>query len=715
MLTNFQNYYMYEPFVRNRDQRFVISVDDITIYNFDDYLNGCRNMLLDAPDMRSDVDIDYLNSQSIYVDFRGAIQVPLKTVDLMFNLAFWYALIRTNQSIQPRHVVFDPRYMTKGTIKKFMDTHIIPQTRKTFSNRDINAILDDTSNLIKVADEFSMYLMDTINLKDNLDLMNADPEFWETLHADFSDIPIEEYKKAGMDLTNKAVEIIMKSGDVMPYPHCLATAFRAKEGINIKQYKEFAINIGTKPDGNGGVFSVPINTSFITGGVGDPLYYFIDSSAGRTAQILSKINVGDSGAFARLLGLNNTDTFLNPDQNYDCGTRNFQIITVSSVDHLQRLMGRYYRFNPNGMERYITVNDTHLIGKTIYLRSPMTCASHSAGGGICYKCYGDLAYTNRNINIGKMAAEILSSRLTQRLLSAKHLLETIIKKLEWTEDFDRFFVIEGNAIKLADDIDTKNFNIVIDPNDLDMENKLDFSNDDDENEDSPSGEMYNEFITKFTIVSKAGEEMEIHTSEFDKMYISADFNNVIRKKAVNEDEKMVIPMSAIGEEYIFYMIIQNNELSKTMEELMDIINKNAITKSMNKDQLLQTFIDTTIKGDLYISSVHCEVILANQLRDPGVILEKPDWSIPRADYQILTLNDALNNNPSIIITMMYQRLGKVLYNPLSFKKRGASFIDLFFMENATEHLASTTEILEGKADDEGSTRLKKPFIKVEED
>lgn len=714
MLTNYQNYYMYEPFVRNRNQKFVIDIDDINIFNFDDYIYGCRNMLLDAPDMSSDADVNYINSQSIYVNFRGAIQVPLKTVDLMFNLAFWYALLRTNQTIQPRHVVFDARYMTKGTIKGFMDRFVIPQTRKTFSNREINAILDDTSNLIKIADMFSMYLMDTINLKDNIDLMNADPEFWETLHADFSDIPIEDYKQAGMDLTNKAVDIILKSGNTMPYPHCLATAFRSKEGINVKQYKEFAHNIGTKPDGNGGVFSIPINTSFIGGGVGDPIYYFIDSSAGRTAQILSKINVGDSGAFARLLGLNNTDSFLSPDPMYDCHTKNFQIITINSKDQLQRLMGRYYRFNPDGMEYYIDAGDDQLIGKTIYLRSPMTCAGHAKGMGICYRCYGDLAYTNKNINIGKMAAEILSSRLTQRLLSAKHLLETVIKKLVWTDDFDRFFVIEGNAIKLADDIDLNNFSIVIDADDIDMENKLDF-NGDDEDSESMNGEIYNEFITKFTIVSKAGEEIEIHTSDFDKMYFSVDFNNIIRKKAVNEDEKMVIPMSAIGEDYIFYMIIQNNELSKTMEELMDIINKNAITKSMNKDQLLQTFLDTTIKGDLYISSVHCEVILANQLRDNENILEKPDWSVPNAPYQILTLNDALNNNPSIIITMMYQRLGKVLYNPLSFKKNGASFIDLFFMENATEHLASTTEILDGKEDDEKSTALRQPFVKIDEE
>lgn len=733
MLTNYQNYFVFEPFVRNRNERMVINVDDITIDTFYDYYNGCLNILRDAP-IEEDINGQYINNgfpnplgmnqlpddeyvyrTPIYVNFRGAITVPLRMVDLFFNIAMWYAVIRTGQLIQPRHIVFDPRYLTRNTIKRFMDNNIIPQTRKIFSTRDINAIFDDTSNLIKQCDEFSMLLMDTINLEDNYDLMKADPEFYDVLHADLSDVPIEEYKKAGMDLTNKAVSIIMRSGKLMDHEHCLATAFRSGEGINIKQYKEFAINIGTKPDGNGGVFPVPINTSFMNGGVGDPMYYFIDSSAGRTAQILAKINVGDSGSFARLLGLNNTDTFLHPDPNYDCHTKNFEKITIKTIAHLNRYAGRYYRDNIDGMEKYITINDTHLIGKTIYLRSPMCCASHSRGEGICYKCYGDLAYTNRNINIGKMAAEILSSRLTQRQLSAKHLLETNIKSFKWCDEFKDFFEIEGNAIKLQSDIELKNFSILIDPDELDMDTRLDSGDDyDDEAMGGGSGsDVYNEYITKFTIASKAGEEFEIYTEDYDRLYLSTEFNNIIRKKGVNDNDRISVPLSAIGDDYIFYVVIHNNELSKTMEDLMDIINKNDITKSMDKDQLLQAFVDTTIEGDLYISSVHCEVILANQLRDDVDVLEKPDWSIPNATYQIFTLNDALNNNPSVIITLMYQRLGKVLYNPLTFRKNGTSFIDLFFMENPTEHLAKTTEIIEGKPDDEKTPSLPKGFIKVE--
>ena len=91
---------------------------------------------------------------------------------------------------------------------------------------------------------------------------------------------------------------------------------------------------------------------------------------------------------------------------------------------------RFYRFNEKGIEYLLDAEkDQHLIGQTLLFRSPQTCASAARGNGICYRCYGNLAYANRNINIGQIAAEQLSSIYTQTLLSAKHLLESAIIKM----------------------------------------------------------------------------------------------------------------------------------------------------------------------------------------------------------------------------------------------------------------------------------------------
>src|SRR5699024_9375945 len=126
--------------------------------------------------------------------------------------------------------------------------------------------------------------------------------------------------------------------------------------------------------------------------------------------------------------------------------------------------GRWYRFKENGIEYQMSLeplkDNVDLIGKTLLFRSPETCASRARGHGICYRCYGALAHTNYDINIGKIAAELLSAMLTQRLLSAKHLLETNIKKLRWSDEFFSFFEVDYSNIRLKEDIEWRKWKLV---------------------------------------------------------------------------------------------------------------------------------------------------------------------------------------------------------------------------------------------------------------
>ena len=65
---------------------------------------------------------------------------------------------------------------------------------------------------------------------------------------------------------------------------------------------------------------------------------------------------------------------------------------------------RYYRENPNGLDFFFdakNIDKSKVMHKKLYFRSPMTCASAARGEGICRKCYGDLWYTNQEINVGQ--------------------------------------------------------------------------------------------------------------------------------------------------------------------------------------------------------------------------------------------------------------------------------------------------------------------------
>lgn len=679
----------YGPYVgiANGEQRIAVDVSSITKDTWQTHYDSILNLFKDG------IETDEVQKAFLHVTFTDGMKLDLSVEDYLLNLIMWSMLIRTDVPICGYHVFFDHE-IKQDSIKDYIDRFLIDVSRKRFTNKELNNIIDDTLCHIHDIDEFAMFLANTVNLEDNVFLMRASKEFDECMHADLSGTPIEDVKNVGMQYANRAIDIMKHSKQLLGYDHCLADAWRASEGINPKQFKEFTINIGTKPDGQGGIFPTIVNKSFINGGVASPVDYFIDSSTGRTAQIIKYDNVGDSGAFARILGLNNMDSFLNEDPDFDCCSQNFLEIVVRNDKTLKMLMGRYYRLHPHGVEYCINPRrDKHLIGKKIYLRSPITCASAARGHGVCYKCYGDLAYTvydagiHFGVNIGRIASETMSSSLTQKLLSAKHLLETFIEKIAWVREFNELFETEGNVIRLNADINFKDYKLVIDPDAIELENEEDddLANlaNDSEDEDSGGPVIYNEYICEFDVVQvSTGNTIHICNEQNAKLYISTELNQIIRRRAEPVGGKIVIDFADIKDcGTIFVVPIQNNELSKTLNHLESLLNKNSTIKGMNLNQLLQALIDTAIEGGIKIASTHLEVILSNQVRDADDILEKAKWYEYAPRYEILSLDKALTCNPSITVSLSYQKVARALYNPLTYRKHGASFMDLFFMEN----------------------------------
>ena len=59
----------------------------------------------------------------------------------------------------------------------------------------------------------------------------------------------------------------------------------------------------------------------------------------------------------------------------NCNTKHLVEIEITSAKMLAKFNGRYYKDDLNGKLKLIDSDrDTHLINKTIYLRSPITCA-----------------------------------------------------------------------------------------------------------------------------------------------------------------------------------------------------------------------------------------------------------------------------------------------------------------------------------------------------
>lgn len=666
MVTNYQNYGPFESLVRNGYQE--VNTSDINIDNYSGYFNGLLNIMRDGIEQE---DVQALKIGFILADGNF---VRFTLTDAWFNLIFWTFPIYIGEPVTVKHLV-DTRAITKKYIKDYFNM-LIKNHTIDIDFITLNNLIDETIYKLKFIDEFAMYLANTVNFRDTLDLMEKYPEFNASIHADLSGVPIEDVKSVGMDYTYTQIKYI-KEND-----HCLRDSFVSSEAISPKQFKEVSVNIGTKPDGRGGVFPYIINNSFMNGGVSDPESYVIDSSVGRTAQVLQKMNVGTSGAFARLLETNNLDTFFNTDQNYVCDTKNLIEVFIKDASWLSMYDKRYYRFDPDGPTYLLDKDrDDHLIGRTLYFRSPITCASYARGHGICRKCYGDLYFINRDINPGKIAAELLSSVYTQMLLSAKHLLESSVIEMKWNPEFYDLFDVELNMISVTENIDTTGMFMILDSS------KFDSSEDDD---DDTSDMMYAEYTPSFDIVYPDGNRISFHTAEEDNIYLTQDLNKLLKsKKTKEEDGVYIVSLDHLKNiPVVFTVKIQNKELQRTLERSKHIIDREKDTSSFTKDEIVKEFITANADGGINVSAVHLEVLLSNQMRDPDDILSFPKWHIRNAPYKILTLGSSLNNSPSITTTLEFQRIGKTLVSPLSSKKRKASVFDLYFMEKPQEYMVN---------------------------
>ena len=689
-LVNFKNYYIYADMIRNMQNGMVVNVPtDITKNNVYDHIDAIKAILMDG------IETEYIQTLKITVSWGNGVDCKLFIVDYWYNLWMWSMILANDDKVEPKHI-FWSKELKRNNIKNYVDKYILTKENKIkFGNKALNENLYNGLWNFASIEKFSYFLANTINNEDDIALMMTHPDFFNLTHHDFSNVPFDQRKEAGMDLTNQVVDILKNSKDYIGYDHGLANSLRASEAINIRQYKEVRVDLGIKPNGSGGIYPYSIDKSFMNGGVNDPLSYFIESSTARAAQIMSKTNVGDSGDFARLLGLNNTDTILNLNAEYECMSQHYIKFEIKTKKHLNMIKSRYYRLSTRGIDRLVDDSDESLIGKTVYLHSPMTCASNSSGNGICKRCYGDLYWTNMDINVGKIAAELLSSQLTQTLLSAKHLLEVKISQIVWNPEFFDWFDLDINSIRLTEDIeetpDIRKYMVVIDPASVELVNDEDdtISVDEEGNEIEiiDAEESYNEYITYFYIKSPTGEMIKFESQSQDPLYLSVELNSIIRSRATNDDGMVNIPITNLIGMNLFYIKINNNEISKIMNDIINVINKSSVTEKFTKDEALQTIVDLIVDGNLTIDAVHLEVILSNQVVDPKDILRKPNWNDPHAQYRMFTLNQALTNNPSVVISLLYKDLHRVLYNPLTFSKNAPSFFDLFFCEQPQVYMS----------------------------
>lgn len=345
----------------------------------------------------------------------------------------------------------------------------------------------------------------------------------------------------------------------------------------------------------------------------------------------------------------------------DCGTKHFIIFNVNNEKKFKQILGRHYYLlnesNEKVSEDLYTVieSDRSIIGTKIGLRSPVTCASKC----VCATCYGrELSAVNKDINTGLSGTLKLTEPLTQRLLSAKHLLSTNTDRVDFGEQFDEIFTVNMDSIYFQQDVDcTISF-------------RKPTTEEFDEDEDA--------FYTKTLNILMAGSKKSIEYISPVKLYINSVF--LPTEKMKNDELEISINSKSVDEEqFIFKYPVRNNELTRSLQEILDLIETSDHLGINNYHDFVNKFDDLLIQNDLaYINSVHIEMITAVLIRDAET-KKRLDFNKEQLDdYVINRVSRSVMDAP-LAVSLSFERLNDQLINLDTYEKNDVSMMDNLFL------------------------------------
>lgn len=172
---------------------------------------------------------------------------------------------------------------------------------------------------------------------------------------------------------------------------------------------------GSVTDANSMLFPHPVMKGYIQGI--DTLHdNLVESRTGTKSLTYNKDLLRETEYFNRKMQL--LAQYVRNLHRGDCGsTRLIEVPVLKEL--LPRMRGKYYQSEP-GKLSWLRGDEKHLIGKTILMRSVLSC-QHPDPQGICSVCYGRLSFNIPDVsNLGHCSAVQAGDKITSSVLSTKH-------------------------------------------------------------------------------------------------------------------------------------------------------------------------------------------------------------------------------------------------------------------------------------------------------
>lgn len=522
----------------------------------------------------------------------------------------------------------------------------------------------------------------SISNNDFLEVAKRSKDAYESMSCSYDipkDISPSELEALNSKRTSQLLDIISKQTD-------LPISVYTRNGLfNPGQFREFAVHIGFKPDLYGNTIPFTSNTNIMMG-LNDPRAFMVDGAGGRKAEIV-KLNVSDAGALERSLCMLMSDVRY-VDTDYECDSKHFRVRHIDSIDILDKLEGRVCTLDPKSDE-YLIIDpdDTELVGKTIYLKTPITCTHPRRNDGyICSACYGKMmSHLNRDIHIGRIAALNSADDMEQQLLSAKHALATNTNDVEFDSMFDDYFDMASCQISFNQAM----LDMSTDSSEEFSHLHLEFHLATMKKLQDGEGRHYDRYIPNIVIYDDRDESRVIISENNGiPIFLSPEFNNYFLDAAKHVEDKGIvrIPFTDLIDsgtlccEVLFEYQYRNNELAGALLELEGILtNGTSINQFKNYDECLNRIIPLFIRGGIHLPELQTELLISKMIyNDDGSTV---DWTLEDPQYKFYSIDKSIQNSKSMITSILYHESSRQIagaYN--TYNKTGTSGYDWFLAD-----------------------------------
>lgn len=538
-------------------------------------------------------------------------------------------------------------------------------------NSEINEIIEYMGRL---SSKYGDLLAIGTSILDVVDVMNKSEEFYDLMHYEFPTLPQKEIEEDIKEKGARVKQLLSEHSDI----------FRILIKSNIlksDQFIKYYFSIGFQSDLSGRTITHGIKSSYLNKGMQSKADYAVDLYTANKALTYNKTNTGKAGYQQRKLQINSEYTQLYSDS---CDSEVLLEYEVKSEPYLKIINTMNMVLDDGSLHPIEWTEDKDLIGKTIKLKNPLTCANKIQRVdnkgilrdhviGICKDCYGGLYETNsKHVHIGELAAAFTGSIITQTQLSSKHSLsvdsESVNIIVDDGKDDSTIFMYKSDVFINTDDINHHH------PIKIKFIDELNENEEDNISCESPS---FNKIILKY--INKDGDKVKKVVESADSAPIFFIHPELMSYKLSERDSlvynesdvELKIGITEDEEQIELAMInIQSKELNSSLIKLNNIFevgkakfNGEKIDRT-NINKFVEILSDVLVESKLDSETMLLQflIVLRQCVRKEDDIVECADFSNPNEKAVILTLSDSIYNAPTTKQRLTYEKMTTEVYN-----------------------------------------------------